>query len=75
MLAELERRELRDNTLVIFLSDNGARFPREEGALYNSGTRTPLVFSWPRHIRAGSVYERGLVSNIDLAPTIWSWPV
>jgi N-sulfoglucosamine sulfohydrolase len=70
MLAELERRKLRDNTLVVFLSDNGAPFPREKGTLYDSGTRTPLIFSWPQVIRAGSVYDRGLVSLVDLAPTI-----
>jgi N-sulfoglucosamine sulfohydrolase len=70
MVAELERRKLRDNTLVIFLSDNGAPFPREKGTLYDSGTRTPLIFSWPNGIRAGSVYDRGLVSTLDLASTI-----
>jgi N-sulfoglucosamine sulfohydrolase len=70
ILEELERRKLRENTLVVFLSDNGAPFPREKGTLYDAGTRTPLIFSWPKAIRAGSVYDRGLVSTIDLAPTI-----
>jgi N-sulfoglucosamine sulfohydrolase len=70
MLDELERRKLRENTLVVFLSDNGAPFPREKGTLYDSGTRTPLIFSWPATIRAGTVYDRGLVSTVDLAPTI-----
>jgi N-sulfoglucosamine sulfohydrolase len=70
MLAELERRKLRENTLVVFLSDNGAPFPREKGTLYDAGIRTPLVFSWPRVIHAGTVYDRGLVSTVDLAPTI-----
>jgi N-sulfoglucosamine sulfohydrolase len=70
MLAELERRKLRDNTLVVFLSDNGAPFPREKGTLYDSGTRTPLILSWPRVVPAGAVHQRGLVSTLDLAPTI-----
>lgn len=70
VLAELERRRLRDSTLVVFFSDNGAPFPREKGTLYDSGTRTPLVFSWARHIQAGSVYDRGLVTTVDLAPSI-----
>lgn len=70
MMAELERRELRQNTLVIFLSDNGAPFPREKGTLYDAGTRTPLVFSWPGRIPAGTVYDRGLVSTVDLTPTL-----
>jgi arylsulfatase A-like enzyme len=70
MLAELERRKLRGNTLVVFLSDNGAPFPREKGTLYDAGTRTPLILSWPAVIPAGFVYDRGLVSTVDLAPTI-----
>jgi N-sulfoglucosamine sulfohydrolase len=70
MLGQLERRGLRENTLVVFLSDNGAPFPREKGTLYDAGTRTPLIFSWPRVIRPGSVYDGGLVSTIDLTPTI-----
>jgi N-sulfoglucosamine sulfohydrolase len=70
MLAELDRRKLRENTLVVFLSDNGAPFPREKGTLYDGGTRTPLIFSWPRVIHTGSVYRRGLVSTVDLTPTL-----
>ena len=70
MLAELERRNLRRSTLVVFLSDNGAPFPREKGTLYDSGTRTPLILSWPEVIPAGATYDRGLVSTVDLTPTI-----
>ena len=70
MLAELERRGLRRNTRIVFLSDNGAPFPREKGTLYDSGTRTPLILSWPEVIPAGVVFDRELVSTVDLAPTI-----
>jgi N-sulfoglucosamine sulfohydrolase len=70
MLAELDRRKLRENTLVVFVSDNGAPFPREKGTLYDVGIRTPLIFSRPGVIRANTVYDRGLVSTVDLAPTL-----
>ncbi len=70
MLAELEGRKLRDNTLIVFLSDNGAPFPREKGTLYDSGIRTPLILSWPKVIRAGSVWDQGLVGTVDLTPTV-----
>jgi arylsulfatase A-like enzyme len=70
VLAELQRRKLGDNTLVVFLSDNGAPFPRQKGTLYDSGTRTPLILSWPGQIPAGSVYDRGLVTTVDLTPTL-----
>ncbi len=70
MLAELDRRRLRHNTLIVFLSDNGAPFPREKGTLYDGGTRTPLIVSWPASIRPGGVAEDVLVSTVDLAPTL-----
>lgn len=52
------------------LSDNDAPFPREKGTLYDAGSRTPLILSWPSRIRAGQVYRRGLVSTVDLSPTL-----
>jgi N-sulfoglucosamine sulfohydrolase len=70
IMAELDRRKLRQKTLVIFLSDNGAPFPREKGTLYDSGTRTPFIFSWSGVIRPGTVYNRGLLSTVDLTPTL-----
>ncbi len=65
----LTTRGLRDNTLVIFLSDNGMPFPAAKGTLYDAGIRTPLIFSWPSAIKAGTVAQ-GPVSVIDLAPTL-----
>ncbi len=70
MMDELGRRRLLEHTLVIFLSDNGAPFPREKGTLYDSGTRTPLILDWPVVVRAGTVWDRGMVSTLDLAPTL-----
>ena len=70
MTAELERRGLAGKTLVVFLSDNGAPFPREKGTLYDGGTREPLLFSWPGVIRPGTVYDRAPVSLVDLMPTL-----
>jgi N-sulfoglucosamine sulfohydrolase len=55
---------------VIFLSDNGAPFPREKGTLYDAGTRTPLILTWPKVISRGQVYDRGIVSTIDLPGTL-----
>jgi arylsulfatase A-like enzyme len=70
MLAELERRKLRQNTVVMFLSDDGAPFAREKGTLYDSGTRSPLIISWPSVIQPRTVYDRGLISLVDLTPTL-----
>ncbi|WP_310681980.1 sulfatase [Aliifodinibius sp. S!AR15-10] len=68
-MEELEHRGKRENTLVIFLSDNGAPFPRAKGTVYDEGVKTPLIVNWPDRIKAGSRYN-GLTSVIDLAPTL-----
>ncbi len=70
MLAEMERRNLHEKTLVVFLSDNGAPFPREKGTLYDAGTRTPLILRWPAVVSPRQVYGRGIVSTIDLPGTL-----
>lgn len=69
MLDELEKKGKLDNTLVVFFSDNGMPFPGAKGTLYDTGIRTPMIFRWPGKIRPGSRFS-GLVSSVDLAPTI-----
>ena len=69
VLNELEIQKAADNTMVIFLSDNGRPFPRDKTSLYDSGIRTPLIIRWPSTIKPASRC-RQLVSAIDLAPTI-----
>ncbi|WP_194777539.1 sulfatase family protein [Pararhodonellum marinum] len=67
-IAELKRRNLYQNTLIIFISDNGMPFTRAKGTLYDEGIRTPLIFHWPQKLQAGVSDE--LVSVLHLAPTI-----
>ncbi len=71
VLSELERQASAENTIVLFLSDNGRPFPRDKTTLYDSGVRTPLIVRWPAKVAAGSVC-RSLVSSVDIAPTIVS---
>ncbi len=40
---ELKRQNALDNTLVVFMSDNGRPFPRCKTTVYDSGIRTPLI--------------------------------
>lgn len=63
-------KELPDNTLVLFLSDNGRPFPRCKTTLYDSGIRTPLIARWPERIEPGVCGS--LVSTVDVAPTLLS---
>ena len=68
MLEQLEKRGLRENTLIVFLSDNGMPFPRGKGTVYDAGIKTPLIFAWDGVIAPGSKYKE-LISSIDLAAT------
>lgn len=69
ILDELEKRGVLKNTLVIFLSDNGMPFPRAKATSYDFGIQTPLIMQWQGNISKATRYG-GLVSVIDLAPTI-----
>lgn len=68
VVSELEKQKVRDNTLIIFISDNGRPFPRCKTTVYDSGVKTPFIASWPGKIATGSVCE-SMVSVVDLAPT------
>jgi arylsulfatase A-like enzyme len=65
----LEARGLADNTLVVFMGDNGMALPHGKGALYDPGIHVPLLVRWPGKIRPGSV-SRELISGEDFAPTM-----
>ncbi|HND56137.1 MAG TPA: sulfatase, partial [Pirellulaceae bacterium] len=69
LLDELDRQKLAQNTVVMFLSDNGRPFPRCKTTLYDSGIQTPLIVRWPAQIKAGG-RTRSLVGSIDIGPTL-----
>ncbi len=66
----IKEKGLAENTVIIFLSDNGYPFPRGKATVYDAGIHTPMVFTWPGLIKPGSVHNNGLVSTIDLMPTL-----
>ena len=66
---ELERQQVTDSTMIIFISDNGRPFPRCKTTVYDSGVRTPWIVCWPGHVAAGST-TNSLVSAVDIAPTV-----
>jgi arylsulfatase A-like enzyme len=84
LVLHLERRGLRENTLLIYVSDNGwEQRPavehedpyrafmggkRGKGSLHDLGFRTPIVLSLPVRVPSGRVVEE-LVSTVDLLPT------
>ena len=67
--------KLRDNTVVVYASDQGY-FTGEHGyaekrLMYEEAMRMPLLMRWPGRIAPGTRVE-GLVQNIDLAPSFLS---
>jgi uncharacterized sulfatase len=81
LLAHLDETKQRDNTIVLFVVDNGwiqetgpkqttrGWFaPRSKLSPYDGGVRTPVMIRWPGHTKAGQYDD--LVSTVDIAPTL-----
>lgn len=69
LLEIIDQTGRRDDTLVIFASDNGPPFPGGKTTVYEPGLRLPLIVRNPYQPSAGTV-SQALVSWVDLAPTI-----
>jgi len=70
VVAELARQGVLNHTLIFVTADNGQPFPRAKTRLHDSGMKTPFVAHWPAGIRNPGTPRAGLISAIDLAPTI-----
>ncbi|MGL6314263.1 arylsulfatase [Vibrio sp. WXL103] len=80
ILDKLEETGQKDNTVVIFTTDNGAEkmswpdggntpFHGEKGMTSEGGVRVPFTVMWPGHIPAGSV-NNGIQSHEDVFTTL-----
>jgi arylsulfatase A-like enzyme len=74
MLAALEARGLRENTLVVFFNDNGGRLENlplrgGKGDTYEGGVRVPCLFHWPGRVPAGRSLD-AVAHAVDLYPTL-----
>ncbi len=67
----LKEQRISENTLILFITDNGRPFPRDKTTLYDGGIKTPWIVKWPAKVRVGGV-SRSLVSSIDIATTFLS---
>lgn len=57
-----------ENTLIIFMGDNGMAFPSGKGTLHDPGLNVPLLAWWPGVIQPGGD-SSALISGEDIAPT------
>jgi len=81
ILAALADNGLDNNTIVLFLSDNGPFLsygnhaglagPYREGKLtaFEGGVRVPFIVRWPNRVAAGRICDE-LITGIDLLPTL-----
>ena len=77
LLGHLDKKGISDNTLVVYVTDNGwiqnpkrnGYAPRSKQTPYEGGIRTPIMFRWPKKLKPADRDEE-LVSSIDLVPTI-----
>jgi arylsulfatase A-like enzyme len=75
ILEKLDRLKLRENTIVIFFSDNGPNTKRYngdmkgiKGSVDEGGVRLPFYISWPGTIKNGTTSQ--LAQDIDILPTL-----
>ncbi len=70
ILEELDKAGCADNTIVIFLSDNGMAFPFSKTNCYLNSTRTPWIMRWPEKIAPGAYEQNHFIAGVDLMPTL-----
>jgi len=82
IIEELEKQELRENTIIVFVSDNGAHLKGSnyryhgnlsgnKGEVLEQGIRVPAIVSWPGTIPGGRI-EKAQVHGTDWLPTLYS---
>ena len=76
VLRALEANQLRDDTIVIFTSDNGGErfsntwpFTGKKGELLEGGLRIPVIIRWPGHIPPARTSDQVMIS-MDWLPTL-----
>jgi N-sulfoglucosamine sulfohydrolase len=69
VMEALEQSGFSDNTLVLFITDNGSAFPFAKANTYLAATRTPLLVRWPGVTQSGSKDNTHFVSEVDFFPT------
>lgn len=68
VLRILDDKKLADNTIVVFMGDNGSSQYRGKGTLNELGIHVPLIVRWPGTVKPGA-NSAAIISGEDLGPT------
>ena len=76
-MTRLDELGLAENTLVVFLVDNGPDRDRynaglrgRKGTVFEGGIRSPLLARWPARLPVGGEPVDRIAAHIDIAPTL-----
>jgi len=74
VFAQLKKMGIHDETLVIYMGDNGFMFGEhgliDKRVAYETSIRVPMLMQCPELFQGGTVVEE-VVANIDIAPTVF----
>lgn len=59
----------KENTVLMFFSDQGVQFPGAKWTAYDQGLRVPFIVRWPKKVQKGSTSD-ALISLTDFTPTL-----
>ncbi len=65
----LEETGTSDNTIVIFLGEQGPQFPGGKWTLYDNGQKSSMIVKWSGNVRPGSETD-AIVQYEDITPTL-----
>lgn len=68
VLDAVARKGIKNNTLFIYTTDQGANWPFEKWCVYDGGLRVPFTARWPGKIAAGSTTD-AMINLADMLPT------
>lgn len=69
ILKALEETGIKENTVVIVLSEQGYDLPYAKWTCYDAGLRSACVVRWPGKVKPGSV-SNAMVEYVDIVPTL-----
>ncbi len=74
LLDKLSEKGILDETLIVFISDNGYFFGEhnlvDKRAAYEESIRIPLLIRYPNWFKVSAVFPRLMALNLDIAPTL-----